>query len=49
VPNRHAFLPGELVSPNRLAVEYLGGYGFMPGAFITKPLPLFTSSFLGSF
>jgi hypothetical protein len=49
VPNRHAFSPGELVSPNRLAVEYLGGYGFMPGAFITKPLPRFTSSFLSSF
>jgi hypothetical protein len=49
VPNRHAFLPGELVSPNRLAVEYLGGYGFTPGAFKIKPLPRFTSSFLGRF
>jgi hypothetical protein len=41
VPNRHAFFPGQLVSLNPLAVEYLGGYGFMPGAFKTKPLSRF--------
>jgi hypothetical protein len=46
VPNCHAFLPLELVSLNRLAVEYQCGYGFMPGAFKTKPLPRFSSSFL---
>jgi hypothetical protein len=48
VPKRHAFSSGELVSPNPLAVEYQGGYGFMPDAFKTKPLSRFSSSFLSS-
>jgi hypothetical protein len=48
VPNLHAFSSGELVSPNPLAVEYLGGYGFTPGALNTKPLSHFSSSFFSS-